>query len=258
MRQKIETTSNGRRATAGQLRFQKIYREIRDRIILLRYKPGTVLRETDLANEFGVSRTPIRQVLHRLQFEGLVETRNAVGTIVTGFDLEALKDAYEVRIKIGEWAGEMATRSYSEADILDMEVLLERTERLQTSRDTDEYWKIANEMHEVLGRVIENGTLRAIYDLLYYQTARSWFQVLPAIWEKNVEYACSELTETIKSMKAGDTKGVALVRRNYIRLFLALIDEHLQQHDADMLGKTRMPDMNQSQMLGIPLNGGIA
>jgi DNA-binding GntR family transcriptional regulator len=254
MRQETKSARKKRRATAAQLRFQRLYREIRDRIILLRYQPGTVLRETDLAEEFGVSRTPIRQVLHRLQFEGLVETRNAVGTIVTGFDLESLKSAYEVRIKIGEWVGEMATRSYSEADIVDMEALLKRTERLATSRDTDEYWRIANEMHEVLGRVIDNGTLRAIYDLLYYQTARSWFEVVPAIWERNIEYACAELTETIKSMKAGDTKGVALVRRNYIRLFLTLIDGYLQQHAADMLGKTTMPDMNDSQMLGIPLS----
>jgi DNA-binding GntR family transcriptional regulator len=251
MRQKTESVRKKPRETAAQRRFQRIYREIRDRIILLRYQPGTVLRETDLAEEFEVSRTPIRQVLQRLQFEGLVETRNAVGTIVTGFDLESLKGAYEVRIKIGEWAGEMATRLYSRADILEMVALLERTEKLPTSRDADEYWRIANEVHQVLGRIIDNDTLKTLYDLLYFQTARSWFEVIPATWEKNVEYLCSELAEMIKSMEAGDTKGVTLVRRNYHRLFLSLLDRHIQQHGANMPEREPAPDMNRSRMLGL-------
>jgi DNA-binding GntR family transcriptional regulator len=71
-----------------------MYKEIRDRICLLTYPPGTVLREADFANEFGVSRTPVRQVLQRLQFEGLVEAKNGVGTIVTGVQLSTFKDAY--------------------------------------------------------------------------------------------------------------------------------------------------------------------
>ena len=253
MRRKKENTREKRQATAAQLRFDRIYRDIRDRIILLRYRPGTVLRESDLAEEFGVSRTPIRQVLQKLQFEGLVETRNAVGTIVIGLDLESLKDAYEVRIKIGEWVGEMAARSYSEADILEMEALLERTKKLLTSRDVEEYWKIANEAHDILGRVIENGTLRTLYDLLYYQTARSWFEVVPAVWEKNVEYLCAELIEMMKSMTAGDTKGVALVRRNYHRLFLSLLFQHLRQNAADMPERAAMPDVNRSRTLGLRL-----
>lgn len=234
---KGKTARKERPATVAELRFQRIYSELHDRIILLRYLPGTVIRETDLAEEFGVSRTPIRQVLQRLQFEGLVETRNAVGTIVTEFDLESLKDAYEVRMKVGEWVGELATRSYTDEDILEMEGLLERTRKLLESRDSDEYWRVANEIHQVLERVIDNKTLLSINDSLYYLTARSWFGAVVEIWDQHIEYACSELTELIKAMKAGDTRGVALVRRNYIRLFLSLMEDHLQQESMKVVEK---------------------
>lgn len=229
IKNKDKAARKKRPVTVAKLRFQRIYSDLHDRIILLRYPPGTVIRETDLAEEFGVSRTPIRQVLQRLQFEGLVETRNAVGTIVTEFDLESLKDAYDVRMKVGEWVGEMATRSYTHEDILEMEGLLSRTRKLRGSRDADEYWRIANEIHKVLDRVIDNKTLQSINDSLYYLTARSWFAAVLEIWDQHIEYACAELTELIKTMKAGDTRGVALVRRNYIRLFLSLMDNHLQQ-----------------------------
>ncbi|MDH3537722.1 MAG: GntR family transcriptional regulator [Gammaproteobacteria bacterium] len=237
-RNKGKASRKKRPVTAAELRFQRIYSELHDRIIMLQYPPGTVIRETDLAEEFGVSRTPIRQVLQRLKFEGLVETRNAVGTIVTEFDLESLKDAYEVRMKVGEWVGELAKRSYTDEDILEMEDLLKRTRNLLRSRDTNEYWRIANEVHQVLERVIDNKTLLSINDSLYYLTARSWFGAVLEVWGQHIEFACAELTELIKMMEAGDTRGVQLVRRNYIRLFLSLMDDHLQQDKTDAAEKT--------------------
>jgi DNA-binding GntR family transcriptional regulator len=78
-------------------RFQRIYRQIRERICLLHYPPGTVLNETALATEFGVSRTPLRRVLQQLNHEGLVEIKNGVGTIVTDINMKTFKDIYDLR-----------------------------------------------------------------------------------------------------------------------------------------------------------------
>ena len=49
-----------------------IYDALKRRIVLLEYEPGQVLREKDLIREFGVSRTPVREALIRLETEGLV------------------------------------------------------------------------------------------------------------------------------------------------------------------------------------------
>ena len=76
-----------RRVTATE-RHSRIYSTIRERISLLEYPPSTVIGENELAKEFGVSRTPIRSVLQRLNFEGLVDIRNGVGTVVTDIDLK--------------------------------------------------------------------------------------------------------------------------------------------------------------------------
>ena len=62
----MATTAKGN--PQKELRFQALYRELRDRISLLQYPPGTALRESALADEFGVSRTPIRRALHQLEF----------------------------------------------------------------------------------------------------------------------------------------------------------------------------------------------
>lgn len=219
--------SPGRKGSFSQDRLDKIYEELRNRICVLIYKPGTVLREHDLAQSFGVSRTPIRQVLQRLQFEGLVAAKKGVGTIVTGFNLDSLKNAYEVRLKVTEWVGELSQRRYGPADTEEMGTLLQRAQALRHNRDPQEYWNICNALHEILGRVIVNNTLRSLYDLLYYQTARSWFQLVTEIWEKNVDLMCSEIADELKSMQIGDIRGVLLARRNHIMLFLSLVDSYL-------------------------------
>src|SRR2546426_1148331 len=68
-----------------------VYEEIRQAIIDLRLRPGEPLREAAIASQLGVSKTPIREALSRLEQEGLVETVSFKGAVVSGYsdrDLE--------------------------------------------------------------------------------------------------------------------------------------------------------------------------
>ncbi len=86
-----------------------VFRALRESICTLEKPFGTVLREIELAEEFGVSRTPIRQALHQLAAIGLVETRNGVGTIVIAGDPGTLEDIYRLRIELTVLIGKFAT-----------------------------------------------------------------------------------------------------------------------------------------------------
>src|SRR5438045_8251938 len=88
-------------------RFERIYRTIRDRICLIEYEPGRRLAEEDLAREFGVSRTPVRRVLARLESEGLLESRHGVGTFVIDVDLDALLPVYQLRMELAGLMGKL-------------------------------------------------------------------------------------------------------------------------------------------------------
>src|SRR5690606_38977516 len=63
--------NGGRPTTLARERFERIYRILRNRICLLEYPPGARLSEEELAEEFRISRTPVRRVLARLESEGL-------------------------------------------------------------------------------------------------------------------------------------------------------------------------------------------
>lgn len=86
-----------RTATSDRSQVDRIYGEIRDRILDGRYRPGAPLSEVALAGSHGTSRTPVREVLSRLLQEGWVERIERRGFFVTRIALHALRDSFEVR-----------------------------------------------------------------------------------------------------------------------------------------------------------------
>ena len=77
-----------------------IFETLRMRICLLDYPPEARLNERDMAAEFGISRTPMRAVLQRLERDGLIESRHGQGTSVTRIDLKRMHAIYLVRMRL--------------------------------------------------------------------------------------------------------------------------------------------------------------
>ncbi len=89
--------------------------ELREAIIELRLRPGDPLREAALAQQLGVSKTPLREAFARLEQEGLVETTSFKGAVVTGYSERDLNEIYELRALLeGAAARAAAERSTSE------------------------------------------------------------------------------------------------------------------------------------------------
>jgi DNA-binding GntR family transcriptional regulator len=90
-----------------------VYERIREEIIAGHLRPGVVLSENALASEFGTSRTPVREALHRLEIERLVE-RNGRSVMVREVTPEEILDIYEVRTTLeGAAARNAAARATS-------------------------------------------------------------------------------------------------------------------------------------------------
>ena len=85
----------------------RVYDVLRQRIATRQYAPGSRLTEAEIADEFEVSRTPVRQALHRLAVEGLVEVKNGVGIRVTEVDDAELQDIYEWRMSLPTLIGRL-------------------------------------------------------------------------------------------------------------------------------------------------------
>lgn len=204
------------RAPRRASRTDAIHAEIRNRICLLKYPPGTVLREVELAAEFGVSRTPIRAALQRLALAGLVDVRNGVGTIVTSIDLPDLRDIYEARLKVAELIGELSPGEPGPDDLAAVEALRRRAEGLVERRDVEEYWAINHEMHFIISGLIGNAVLRAMWDQLYFLVARLWYGVVRDTWDVVSPDLLIEISEVARALANNDLRAVGYIQRNHI------------------------------------------
>lgn len=195
---------------------QKIYKELRNRICLRVYKNGEILKENEIAQEFSVSRTPVRESFQRLKLDGLIESKKKVGTVVKGIDDETIYELYEIRINLLDYVANESKEIYSENDIQKMENLLERVNKLSIQKDTAEYWKINDELFSILISVIQNKSLKQLIISLFLQTAKNWAFLLPQIWDRSCEILKQEIERELEFMKVGDKKGVIATWKCYV------------------------------------------
>ena len=98
-----------------------IFTKLRDRIVYLEYAPGTVLSEKELCAEFNVSRTPLREVILKLEEMKLILSVPRFGTCVTHIDTTEIRSTYEVKMDLERLAGSLAAERITDTEIKKLE-----------------------------------------------------------------------------------------------------------------------------------------
>ena len=206
-----------------------IYSAIRHRICLLDYPPGMLLREAELAAEFGVSRTPVRAVLQQLSYDGLIESRDGVGNIVTELNYDEISDIYQMRIKMAEWIGYARPRELTDADYNIALGLQKRARALNRDFDIVEYWTINHDQHILISSVIGNSAMRQMWDHFYYRAARMWYQHVHANPPGAADSLLSETTEVLRAIQEKNAIALGHVQSIYISYGLEHLDKTNQE-----------------------------
>lgn len=92
----------------------KVFHSIREDILNGKYQANEELKEKNIGDDLGVSRTPVREALRQLELEGLVHIIPNKGAFVEGVTLQDIKDIYEIRTLLeglcARWAAERITQ----------------------------------------------------------------------------------------------------------------------------------------------------
>ncbi|MCY6380795.1 GntR family transcriptional regulator [Hoeflea prorocentri] len=198
-------------------RFEHIHHILRKRITSLEYEPGMRLDVDELSEEFGVSRTPVRNVLKHMDHEGLVKTRHGVGTIVAPLELEYMRQAVQFRIEIVPLIGTLEPKPINARTIEAMQDTLESYRSLLGQSDPGLFAEADLQCHASVCMMIGNSLLLKTYDELYFRTARLWFYRLPdQNWDEEVAIFIKDIELMQLQMERNDPRGVSFVLRNAI------------------------------------------
>jgi DNA-binding GntR family transcriptional regulator len=216
-----------RPVSVSRERFERIYRTIRDRICLIEYEPGARLAEEELAREFGVSRTPLRRVLSRLEGEGLLESRHGVGTFVIDVDLETLIPVYRLRMELAELIGKLDPIPRRPEDLARVRALLDRCDRLIADPDPKAYARLNMDFFHELSAMTGNQPLREISERLYFLTNRVWLKSVPFLdLADEITVFRREVADILAAMELGDLESVGYIRRSHIAMWVRRMQQY--------------------------------
>ena len=127
-----------------------VFNTLRQAILTGELKPGERLMEIHLANRLGVSRTPIREAIRKLELEGLVIMIPRRGAEVAGITEKNLRDVLEVRRCLEELAVELAVERMDEEDIEKLEEARQRFREALKSGDMIRIAQADEQFHDVI------------------------------------------------------------------------------------------------------------
>lgn len=208
----------------GDLREERkglAYRMLLLRICDLEYPPGTILSETSLADEFGISRTPLREVLHQLGFMGLVAPKNGVGTVVTDLSEQENAELGHLRLSLTEILPNMLDMSGADAVRRQFLALKETNLQLLKRQDFHAYATIGVAIQEGVGGLIHNREFRSIWDKAYYRHSRFAYKLMKLDWDRCILGQDAELQGFITVLEKSDPHKLAAHYRKTFEFWMS-------------------------------------
>lgn len=141
-----------------------VFETLRDAIVNGTYAPGERLRDAELEQWLGVSRTPIREALLRLERAGLVIALPGKATIVAPYDSKSTRSAQQVVAAMHELAARLAVPSITDPEISLMRAANERFERALIELDVETALSSDDEFHSVFVTASGNPVIREVLE----------------------------------------------------------------------------------------------
>lgn len=190
----------------------------------MKYAPGEILNETTLADEFGTSRGPLRDVLKRLEWKKLVMSMPRLGTQVTEIDFQKIIQVFQIRFDIEALAAKLACENASREHIDRIDKLIDKLNQIpkDEKRLTGiKFVEVDFLFRDILYEAAQNPILREMSDFLYHLTLRVHlltfnkgdFSRLPPLFLK-------EMKGFQKVFASRDVKEAGQIRRRYLKEYL--------------------------------------
>lgn len=200
---------------------ERVYTHIKEAVLDRRYEGGTLLTEGDLAEVVGVSRTPVREALLRLEVEGLIKLYPKKGALVLAVSAQEISDVVETRLLVEEFAARKAVPASAKL-IARLEELLEEQRRQVQAGDLAAVSVADRCFHAEIVRHAGNDILSRLYDQLRDRQLRMGVAVMEA-HPGRIAANIAEHGELLEAIRAGDADAAAQVVRRHVSRVKVLV-----------------------------------
>jgi len=194
---------------------QRVYAVIKENIINSKFPSGSRLQEDFLVNELGISKTPIKLALARLEQENLVETIPHRGTYVVQLNEESMRKLYTLREVLEGLAARLAAKHISDQDIQKIKKNLTRFNPSSGNLALKSYLEIDAMFHQIIMNASENPYLQESlehqYDLI------TMYKLKIASKRLNTNESYLEHLKIFEALEAGESEIAEQAMRHHIR-----------------------------------------
>ncbi len=200
---------------------ERAYYAIRELIITLELPPGSVVSERELMQQLELGRTPVREALRRLAWEGLVEVYPRRGMFVSTVEVRDLAGLSEVRTALEPVAARLASERATSEDHDVTTRLLDELARAADEHDERTLIELDQRIHRHVYRCTHNPFLEETLVSHYLLTLRIWFLALDRV--AHLGEAVHEHRLLLEAIRDGDGEAAAEAMLLHVERFEATI-----------------------------------
>jgi DNA-binding GntR family transcriptional regulator len=209
------------------------YDAVREAILTNAFKPGDRISEYKVAEWLGISRTPAREGLRRLESEGLLSAHPRRGLVVASIDDEAFQQLYAVRELLEGAAAAAAAKSATDADLATLLHLVEAEADIVD--DPEQLWEHNRAFHDAIYRASRNKFLLKFL-LITADTLSAYRRSSTLVVEERRHEVVAEHRELYEAIAQRDPEGARAVAARHVQNALRV---RTQVRHSDLIGEMR-------------------
>jgi DNA-binding GntR family transcriptional regulator len=219
---------------------QSVFERLRGEILHGKLKPGELLRQEQITLRLGVSRTPVREAIQRLQMEGLITLNPRRKAVVAALPIRKIREIYDIRARLEAFAAELAVGRLSEKELHKLAELIRQMEALDPQTELEKILDKNRDFHYIIYSAAGNDTLVSMIDQLWRDILRLRSQYL--LSPHGHDDSTREHLKILEALRESDR-----------RLVYDLVQQHCEHSKLTLLGDEASP-----RTQSLPVDGGVA
>jgi DNA-binding GntR family transcriptional regulator len=188
--------------------------------------PGSRLVESELANKFQISRTPVREAILQLESEGLVKILPNRGAVVNVYSIEEIDEIYIIFGVLEGIAASLSVEFVNEEELKQMENYIAKMETSKQNKDRKEWFIYNNEFHSSYLKPCRKKHLLKLIKNYTTQIGRYWYLLLSHA--ENMELFAEDHKRILEAFKLKDSKMAREQVENHVRSFGKIVVDSLR------------------------------